>query len=147
VIPTPGAARIVNDWENLTATLEADAPVDGGTEVDFVGIPFRFTSPPETDSGVPSAVTLAIDNIGADITALVMEVQESEEPIMVIVRRYLPSDLSAPHVLPVERLYVEPPVTINADGTAEFRCSFGDLTNRKFPRTEYRRETHPTLAI
>lgn len=140
-------ARIVNDWEPLLATLEADAPEDAGTEVTFAGIPFRFTSPAETDSGAPSAVQLVVDNLNAAITALILEVQESEEPILVLIRRYLPSDTSAPHVLPVERLWVETPVQITPTGSAVFSCSFSDLGNRKFPRVEYRRETHPTLSI
>jgi hypothetical protein len=143
----PTAARVVNDWQPLLATLEADAPLNAGEEVSFAGIPFTFVRPAETDSGAPSAITIVIDNLNAQITRYILQAQESEEPLLVILRTYLPSDTSAPHELPVVKLYVASPVTIDPGSQARLQCSFGDLTNRKFPRLEYTRETHPTLAV
>ena len=138
--------RIVNDWSPLTATLEADAPQNAGAAVVFAGIPFAFTRPPETDGGMPAAITIRIDNLNVAITSFVLGVQESQEPILILARTYLPSDLSAPHELPVMRLYAQSPITIDGSHTVSLQCTFGDLTNRKFPRMEYRRESHPALS-
>lgn len=138
--------RIVNQWASIDATLEADAPSNPGATVTFVGIPFTAVRPPETDGGAPAAITITMDNLNAQITQLAMAIQESQEPCQAILRTYLPSDLSGPHELPVLKMYVHSPVSIQPGHRAQFRCSFGDLTNRKFPRREYRRETHPTLS-
>lgn len=144
--PNGDPIRIVNDFGPMVATLESGAPFNPGEEVTFAGIPFTLVRPAETDSGAPGAVTCTMDNLNAQITELVMLVQASEEPLQAILRTYLPSDLSAPHELPVLKMYVHSPVTLLPGHQAQFQCSFGDLTNRKFPRTEYRRETHPTLS-
>jgi hypothetical protein len=144
--PNGNALRMVNDWELLTATLEDDAPLNAGEEVTFAGIPFSIVRPPETDGGAPGAVTCTIDNLSAQITELVMAIQESGSPVRVILRTYLPSDTSAPHELPVLTMYVRSPVVITSSHQAQFQCSFGDLTNRKFPKLTYRSETHPTLS-
>jgi hypothetical protein len=130
--------RVVNDWEALNATLENDAPTDAGTEVVFSGIPFTFVRPAEGDSGVPAVVAIVVDNISTPVAEMIMQVQESEEPILAIIRTYLPSDTSAPHELPVRKMWVQSPVNITAS-RAQLQCSFGDLTNRRFPRVLYQR--------
>lgn len=139
-------ARVVNNWEPLLATLEADAPNNAGEEVSFAAIPFTFVRPAETDSGAPAAVGIAVENLNAELTTLILQAQESEESLLVILRTYLPSDTSAPHEMPPLRMYVHSPIAIEPGGAARLQCSFGDLTNRKFPRVEYRRESHPTLS-
>jgi hypothetical protein len=140
----PTAARIVCDFRNLAATLEADAPLNASEEVTFIGIPFRYTRQEMTDSGAPAGVQIEIDNVSLAITRLLAQMQGSLEPIRCIEREYLPSDTSAPHVLPVTTLYLSD-VEVSAE-TVTAKVTFGDLTNRRFPVDEYTREQWPALA-
>jgi hypothetical protein len=137
-------ARVVNDLRNLTATLEAGAPYNAGAAVEFIGVPFRYTKPEQSDSGAPAAVPVEIDNVSRALTELLMLARESMEPVEVIEREYLPSDTSAPHVLPPTRLeltnIVITPETVSA------QLGFGNLTNRKFPPRIYTAEDFPGLA-
>jgi hypothetical protein len=140
----PTAARVVNDYRNLAATLEADAPLDASTEVTFIGVPFRYTRQEQTDSGAPAGVQIEIDNVSLAITRLLAQLPGSLDPIRCIEREYLPSDTSAPHVLPVTKLYLS---GVEVDVTSvKATVSFGDLTNRRFPVDEYTREQWPALA-
>lgn len=137
-------ARVVNDYRTLTATLEADAPYNAGEAVEFIGVPFRYTKPEQSDSGAPAAVGIEIDNVSLAITELLLQAIESDEPVLVIEREYLPSDTSAPHVLPVLQLEMGG-IQVGVE-TVSAQLTFGNLTNRKFPATQYTAENAPGLA-
>jgi hypothetical protein len=143
---TPG--RIVNDWVNHTLTLEADAPVDPSTAVEFIGVPFRYVRPEQVadlkDAGAPAAVPIEIDNISLAVAELMLLAKESEEPLTVIAREYLPSDTSAPHILPVLTLTMTD-IELGVE-TVSAKLVFGDLTNRRFPRRPYTAEQFPGLV-
>jgi hypothetical protein len=137
-------ARVVNDFRTLTATLEADAPYNAGEAVEFSGVPFRYTKPEQTDSGAPAAVGIEIDNVSREITNLLLLAAESFEPVRVIEREYLPSDTSAPHVLPVTTMELSG-IEVSVE-TVRAQLSFGNLTNRKFPSLQYTAENSPGLV-
>jgi Domain of unknown function (DUF1833) len=130
-------ARVVNDFRNFTATLEADAPYNAGEAVLFTAVLFRYTKPEQVadGSGAPAAVGIEIDNVSGHIAELLMMARESMQPVTVIEREYLPSDTSAPHVLPVTSMTMSN-IVIGVE-TAKANLSFGDLTNRKFPAKVY----------
>lgn len=133
----PTAARVVNDWTPLQATLEDDAPLNAGEEVTFAGVPFRYAKPEQTDSGSPAAVQIEIDNVSRQLTKYLLQAIDSQEPILLIERVYAASDTSAPHEMPPTRMYLTS-CTVGVD-TVSAQASFGDLTNRKFPRVTYSR--------
>lgn len=138
----PTAARVVNDYRPLRATLEADAPLNAGEEVTFSPVPFRYVAPPQTDGGAPSAVQVEVDNVSQTLTTLLLQAGRSK--VQLIEREYLPSDTSAPHVMPPTRLTlsnVKAGVT-----TVSAQAGFGNLTNRRFPGNTYTRELFPALA-
>lgn len=132
------SAWIVNDHRDLVATDE-DA-----NERTFIGVPFRYVKPEQTDSGAPQAPTVEIDNVSLEVTRLLMLARGSDDPVRVIEREYLPSDTSAPHVLPPTVLELGPP-TITPE-TVSAPLLFGGMTNRKWPATQYTAEAFPALA-
>jgi hypothetical protein len=137
-------ARVVNNLRNLTATLEDDAPYNAGEAVEFIAVPFRYIRPPQSDESAPAPVAVEIDNVSLALTTLLMQALESMEPVQVIAREYLPSDTSAPHVLPVTTLEMTG-IEIGVE-TVRAQLTFGHLTNRKFPVRQYTAENTPGLT-
>jgi hypothetical protein len=140
----PVAARVVNDYRPLTATLEADAPLNPGEAVEFTPVPFRHARQEQTDSGAPSAVSIEVDNVSQTLTELLQRDKTSREPLRVIEREYLPSDTTAPHVMPPTKLVLSN-VEVSST-TATGQASFGNLTNRRFPVDLYTRERFSALS-
>jgi hypothetical protein len=137
--------RVVADWVNHTLTHEADAAVDPSTACEYVGVPLRYFPPDQSAEGAtPSLGRIEIDNVSLTIGRLMRLAKESREPVTLIVREYLASDTSAPHVTP--------PLVMNLTGivitaeTSSGQLSFGDLTNRRFPPRLYTPADFPTLA-
>lgn len=134
--------RVVRDYANLTATLEATAPADPSTAVLFVGFAFELTKPEMSTSGVPQ-LTIEIDNVDRSIVANIEQAITSTELVQVTYREFLSSDLSAPQN--------DPPITmtvmaISADVfKVRATCGFPDMQNRRFPTKEYDPQTFPGL--
>jgi hypothetical protein len=140
----PVAARVVNDFRPLTATLEADAPLNPGEAVEFTPVPFRHARQEQTDSGAPAAIGVEVDNVSQTLTELLMRDKTSREPLRLIEREYLPSDTSAPHVMPPTKLVL---AKVEASSTTvSAQASFGDLTTRRFPVDLFTRERFSALS-
>lgn len=137
------AVYAVNDYEELDATLEDDAPLDGGEEVRFQPVPMRARLPDETDDG-PGNVTIEIDHVTRVLAPYLRDATLRQDPILLMLRTYLPSDTSAPHESPPLTLELEA-AGANAT-TVSANAGFGDLTNRRFPKTEYRAENFQSLS-
>jgi hypothetical protein len=60
--------RVVRDLVNLSATLEATAPTDPSTEVEFIGFSFDLKLPEVSTGGTPELV-IEIDNASREILA------------------------------------------------------------------------------
>lgn len=134
--------RVVRDHANLSATLEATAPRDASTEVEFLAFAFDIVPPDVTHDAVPQCV-IELDNVDRTILAQVDGAVTSGTPISIIYRAFLSSDLTGPENDPPLTLTVK---SISAD---VFRiravAGFDDLANRRFPALEYEAETFPGL--
>lgn len=134
--------RVVRDHATLTATLEATAPRDASTEVEFVAFAFDIIPPDVTHGALPQCV-IEIDNVDRTILAQVEAAMTTTTPITMIYRAFLSSDLSGPENDPPLSLTVK---SISAD---VFRiratAGFDDLANMRFPALEYEAETFPGL--
>lgn len=134
--------RVVLDHQVLTATLEADAPEDGGEAVAFVPYAFRFRLPDVSTSGMPE-IEIEIDNVASEIIVSLDQAAQSSSLIEVTYRPYLSNDLTAPQM--------DPPLTlvlhdVEADVFAvRGRASFGDYGNRRFPGEWYDAQRFPGL--
>lgn len=132
----PTSAWIVNDYRPLVAKDE------DGNERTFRPVPFRYTMPEQTDSGAPAAVQIEVDNVSQILTKQLARAGRS--PVYIVEREYLPSDTSAPHVLPPTKMVLSNVEAGSTTVTAQ--ASFGDFNNRKFPFATYTRELFPALA-
>lgn len=136
--------RGVNDVTELYAYLEPGAPLNGGEEVRFHPIAFKFKRPDETNSGNAPEIQLQIDNAARILVPYLDLARKSRSSIYVTWRQYLASDLTTPHILPPLTMTLKN-VTANMTsitGTA----GFADLTNRRFPAIEYSSLKFPGLS-
>jgi hypothetical protein len=139
----PTALRVVRDHNNLTATLEAGAPLDASTPVYFIGYAFDFQLPSVEQSAVPEIV-ITIDNVSREIEANLERAVLSPSKVEVTYRPYLASDLSQPQMNPPLTLTV---TAIEAsDLTVTCRATFGDLANKRFPNVDYTPTLFPGLV-
>lgn len=129
------ALRVVNDHEALTATLEDDAPMNAGEEVEFLPVRFTFRRPNETDGTAPPEIQVNVDNVARILGPYIDQAKETRVPIEMTWRPYLTSDLSGPHILPVLTLVLR---NVSTDlNQLSARAGFGDIGNRRFPASEY----------
>ncbi|MDD5249635.1 MAG: DUF1833 family protein [Rhodocyclaceae bacterium] len=135
--------RVVRDKKDLTATLEATAPVDPGAQVTFVAFAFDFALPDLDKTALPE-IEITIDNVGGDILPYIDQAAQTSDYIEVTYRPYLSTDLSGPQMVP-------PLTLIISDITADVfritaKAGFGNLAAKKFPFETYTSDRFPGLA-
>jgi len=134
--------RVVRDFVDLSATLESTAPRDASQTVLFVGFAFDIVPPEVSATGVPQC-QITIDNVSREIVSNLELAISSNQPITVIYRLFLSSDLSAPQNNPPMTLTV---ISMTADVfKVTATATFGDMVNRKFPSQMYTLDTFPGL--
>lgn len=138
------AIRVVNDFQDLIATLEADAPMNPGATVTFKKSGFEFRKPTEDSSGALPEVELQVDNISRYIVPYLDQIKESRNKITMIWRPYCVSDLTGPHINPPLQLTLKSVSATMLTMTA--RAGFLDISNRRFPASEYTSKKFPGLT-
>lgn len=139
-----GPLRFVADTSVLMATLEADAPFDPSTEVEFLACPLRIKPPEESDAASAPEIVLEVDNISGAVSDALKLARGSLEPWTLIERIYAESDTSAPAMLPPRKVELRS-VSINST-VASLTCSFGDPGNVRIPGLTFNRVEYPTLS-
>lgn len=134
--------RVVRNYTSVTATLEASAPVGGGTAVTFSPFAFDFKLPPAGESSVPE-IEITIDNVGS-LTVFFDQAANSTTPVTMIYRPYLSTDLSQPHMNPPLQMSLR---SVSCDMfRVTAKAGFGDLGTRRFPALLYTAKTFPGLT-
>jgi hypothetical protein len=140
----PTALYVVNDFEPLVATLEADAPLDAGQAVTFQPVPMRVVFPEESDDNRAPGATLEIGDALRVLAPQLRAAAGTMEPVRLMARTYLPSDTSAPHEMPPLSLEL---TGAESDGVnVAFGANYGDVTNFPFPAVGYTTEGFPALV-
>lgn len=135
--------RVVRDFVDLSAKLEASAPRDASTYVTFVGFGFDLVLPEVSSTGVPT-LQITIDNVSRDIMAGLEAAVTTSTPITMIYRLYISSDLTAPQNNPPMSMTI---ISLQADVfKVTATATFGDLVNKKFPSVLYNVEKFPGLV-
>jgi len=128
------AIRVVLGHQNLTAKLEASAPLDPGAYVIFVPMAFELELPNIEHIAVPE-VGISIDNVSREIEDNLRIAAASPYPIEVTYRPYLNTDLTNPQM--------DPPLTMELisaeadDFKVTARASYGNASNVLVPRETY----------
>ena len=138
------AIRIVNDHADLTATLEATAPVNPSTAVMFTALPVEISGPDESDSGTAPSITFTIDGVSQLLVQQLDYALAGLVPVTVTERIYASDDLSGPAVTPVVTMTLRDVLITDTRVTA--KAVFYDPSNRGFPKQEYTTAQYPGLT-
>lgn len=136
--------RVVRGFDTITARLEAAAPLDPSTYVEFMAMPFDLVPPDVTASGIPS-MKITIDNVSRVIGSSIELALTSTDLLEVTYRHFLSTDLSAPQNNPPLTLKI---MTVEMDAfKVTATAGFPTWQNRKFPTVAYTAEIFPGLVI
>lgn len=128
---------LVKDIVSLTATLE-DA-----SEVTFEPAPFAMKLPSAAENGKQD-LNIKIDNVDRRVSDFVIAAAEYEDPIYILYRPYLSTDLTTPQLNPPLTLILK---EISMDIlSVSARASFFDLINKNFPSILYTRSSFPSIG-
>ena len=120
-----------------------DLTLETGETVTFEPVGFNFSLPAAGENGRQD-MTITIDNTDRRISDFINDAKTYPEPVRVIYRPYLSSDLTTPQMNPPLSL------TLNDVSISVFnitaRASFADVINRKFPSEYYTRKRFPSLG-
>lgn len=143
--PTRAAPiRFVNAIEPLSATLEADAPRNPSTEVEFDACPVQMQRPEESDTAASPTVALSRPDVAALWKPALDDARGSLEPWVLIERVYASDDTSTPAMLP-PLTYEITDIELAGAG-ASLTAAFGDFVSTAVPRTTFRRKDYPGLG-
>jgi len=133
----------VQGFTALTATLESNAPKNPSTAVVFQPAAFDVKLPTKDGSGRHD-MNIVIDAASGEVIDQLERVAAAvREPIQVIFREFVSTDLSAPQSTPIKMIAANPSVTATR---ATISATFADLINKSFPSIRYTLTTHPGLA-
>ena len=138
------AIRIVNEYTDMSFTLEATAPMNPGASVLFTAIPCRVSGPNEGDGGEAQGLTLEVDGASGEISLQLDRALNSSVPVTMMERIYASDDTSGPAQLPILPMTLRNVVV--GDVTVTANPTFFDPSNNSFPRTEYSKAEYPGLA-
>lgn len=139
----PSVHRLVQGFRDLTATLEDDAPYNGGEEVTFKKAAFKLSIP---EKGVKGRQDLTCTIFGASfeiVEQLELQAKSNREPVKITFREFESGDLSVPASVPITMTVINPSVTKDS---VSFSATFADVINKQYPSIFYKLETHPGLA-
>lgn len=136
--------RVVLDHVNHFFTLEATAPTDPSTSVEFIAFAFEITLPGMSEGSVPE-ISIRIDNVDKSIIENIELSMQQSDKIEVTYRPYLASDVTAPQMNPPMTFQI---IHIEADvNSITARCTFGDMANKVFPGQTYTLARFPGLIV
>lgn len=140
----PTSIFVVQDTQDLTAPLEAGAPVRGGEWVRFVGFLFSFALMP-IEPGTTPEIEITVDGIDRSVIAQLDRAAESSDKIIVVYRPYLDSDLAdGPQMDPPPSFELSEVHATVTNVKAKARTGI-DLRGN-FPRRNYKATEFPGLV-
>lgn len=133
----PASIYLVRNNVDLDLTLET-------AEVKtFRAAAFQMTLPAVDDSGLQE-IPITMDDIEDEITDFLNAAKGYEDPVQVVFRPYLSTDLTTPQYNPPLVLSLRNASAVN--GVVTGRASFVDLINAKFLTELYSRQRFPSLG-
>jgi len=135
--------RFVNDKAALLATLEADAPRDASTEVEFLACPLDRAPPEESDTAASPSVSLGRPDVSGILKAAFDAARGTLTTWTLIERLYASDNTSGPAMLP--------PLTYEltsgdvAGAAGKVAASYDDDANIAIPAITFKRSEYPGL--
>lgn len=140
----PAPIRVVADHQDLTATLESDAPLNAGQSVKFVAMAFQFKLP-AMEEGQPPELDITLDGVSREVIVHMENAVGQTQQIEVTFRRFLASNPAAgPQDGEPLTLYA---ATAKATLTqVTMTASLTDVHNKPFPSRTYTPRDFPGLV-
>lgn len=138
----PAPIRVVQDYQNLTAGIEASANLNAGQTVEFQALQFKVKLAGYEEGQLPT-LEITLDNASREISKALQAAIGQTSTIKVIYRLYLASDPSGPeNDPPFPMILTNAKVTLlQVTGTA----TLDDLQNLAFPNRLYTTTDFPGL--
>jgi hypothetical protein len=137
--------RFVRERHAITATLEADAPLDASAAALFNPAAFSVKLPEQKGEGGSPQMDITVPNIGRELALHLKAASFSATPVRAVYRVYTNLDLTAPHQSPGPLIMDVASVSANVDSVTA-HCHFGGSGQRRFPGLEYQLRHHPSMA-
>lgn len=133
-LSNPVAVRVVRDNKDLTARLEATAPLNASEMVLFTAMGFDLELPPIDTSPVPE-ITITLDNVSRELVKHLDAAVATQDKIEITYRPYLSTDLEGPQLDPPFTLTL---TEVSADALRiTGRARMLDIGNKAFPSEVY----------
>jgi hypothetical protein len=137
----PIAVRFVNNFSNIEATLEENAPLNGGQTVLFTAAPFELVKADSPESGLPQA-QIAVSNVMSEVSPYLALAVSSVAPVQLSLRQFLADDLTEPCFVMHGLTFDNAQANIRRVSAT---VGFQDLLNMPAPRELYTLENSPGL--
>jgi len=142
-LSNPIAVRVVRDNQDLTARLEATAPLNAGEMVTFTAMGFNLELPSIDTSPVPE-ISITLDNISRELVKHLDAAVQTQDKIEITYRPYLSTDLEGPQLDPPFTLVL---TEVSADAMRiTGRARMLDIGNKAFPSDVYNSLRFPGLS-
>jgi Domain of unknown function (DUF1833) len=116
---------------------------ENGNTRTFLASGFQFALPPSNKEGLQS-LNIAVDDINRQASDFVTRAKAEEEPVQIIYRPYLSTDLTQPQMDPPLVLFLKDVEKTVLQVTG--RATFMDIINKRAPSELYTRERFPSLG-
>lgn len=135
--------RIVNQPKDYSLTLEATAPVESSTSVNFTSCPFDIRRPKKGDQG-QQQVSLMIPNVDRRLTGQMDRARSTGGPITCYWRTYAFTQQSSPLLDPPPRFQIK--IGTITPFEIQLQATFFEFLNDKFPGKIYTSSFAPGLT-
>lgn len=143
--PSLGApVRLVHNHAGITAQLEAGAPVNASTYVDFLPSFLEITPPEESDTAATPSITVTVDNVAGQMSQALRAARNSLAVWEITERLYASDDLSGPALLPPLSLEISQMQISGAK--LSLTASYGDHVNISVPKLTFKPTEYPGLT-
>lgn len=135
--------RITSQPKDYTLTLEATAPVDSSTAVNFTSCPFDLKKPRKGDEGQQS-LSILIPNVDRRLTGQMDRARSTGGPITCYWRTYAFTQQTSPLLDPPPNFEIK--IGNISPFEVQLTASFFDFLNDKFPGKMYTSSFAPGLT-
>lgn len=137
------AIRVVRAYKDYTLGLEPTAPLNGGQMVLFQKCAFELKEPGFSEKNVPT-MPITINGVSRKINGYLEQAILTRAPLVVYMRPYLESNLTAPSMDPPYRFELTNVTVDLFQVTGE--CNLKDVFNFGFPNDKFTTTVFPGLV-
>tara|TARA_R110001583_G_scaffold34551_1_gene115856 strand:- start:11172 stop:11690 length:519 start_codon:yes stop_codon:yes gene_type:complete len=137
--------RFVSYPVDLTLSIEAGAPVDGGTSQPFSALGFRLQEP-SVSADADATLALGVDGVSGIVQPYLAAANQTATPIEVSLRAYALDDRTQAEQVALGVIHQQVRhIAINKT-TVSLTLGSPNAANRKFPFIDYSPESNPGLV-